>query len=114
MLAIKYHGSGHYRGNAAARDAVKKEALHKAGAGYLEFIQSDRDDQIRSRVREKLGWETATSAALVQKATSKRDAGVSASPSKRTSIAPSWMSANDQETTSHQQFAPKQKEAASG
>jgi hypothetical protein len=57
IVAIEYQGRGHYlQGNAAARDAVKKEALRKAGVAYLEFVQSDSEDQIRSRVREQLGW----------------------------------------------------------
>jgi len=36
--AIEYHGDGHYQGTAAARDAVKKEALRRAGVGYHEVI----------------------------------------------------------------------------
>jgi hypothetical protein len=55
VLAVEYQGSGHYQGTAAARDAIKKEALRKAGVGYVEVGESDSDDQIRSRVREQLG-----------------------------------------------------------
>lgn len=37
--ALEYHGSGHPTGPcAAARDAVKKEALRKAGIGYHEVV----------------------------------------------------------------------------
>jgi hypothetical protein len=36
--AIEYQGKGHYQGTAAARDAVKKEALRKAGIGYHEVV----------------------------------------------------------------------------
>ncbi len=36
--AIEYQGSGHHQGSAAARDAVKKEALRKAGIGYHEVV----------------------------------------------------------------------------
>lgn len=36
--ALEYQGKGHHQGNAAARDAVKKEALRKAGIGYHEII----------------------------------------------------------------------------
>ncbi|NVD26991.1 DUF2726 domain-containing protein [Parasphingorhabdus flavimaris] len=37
--ALEYQGSGHHTGNsAAARDAVKKEALRKAGIGYHEVV----------------------------------------------------------------------------
>ena len=36
---LEYQGSGHHAGNcAAARDAVKKEALRRAGIGYHEII----------------------------------------------------------------------------
>jgi Protein of unknown function (DUF2726) len=35
IAAIEYQGRGHYQGTAAARDAVKKEALRKAGVGYI-------------------------------------------------------------------------------
>ena len=37
--ALEYQGSGHHAGDcAAARDAVKKEALRKAGIGYHEVV----------------------------------------------------------------------------
>ena len=36
--ALEYQGTGHHQGNAAARDAVKKEALRKAGIGYHEVV----------------------------------------------------------------------------
>lgn len=36
VAAIEYQGSGHYLGTAAARDAVKKEALRRAGVAYIE------------------------------------------------------------------------------
>ena len=36
ITAIEYQGSGHYQGSAPARDAVKKEALRKAGIRYVE------------------------------------------------------------------------------
>ncbi len=37
--ALEYQGSGHHANNsAAARDAVKKEALRKAGIGYHEIV----------------------------------------------------------------------------
>jgi hypothetical protein len=56
-VAVEYQGSGHYQGTAAARDAIKKEALRKAGVRYVEVFTRDTDAQIRSRVREQLGWE---------------------------------------------------------
>ena len=38
VAAIEYQGEGHHQGSAAARDAVKKEALRRAGIGYHEVI----------------------------------------------------------------------------
>lgn len=35
IAAVEYQGEGHYQGSAAARDAVKKEALRKAGIRYI-------------------------------------------------------------------------------
>ncbi len=37
IAAVEYQGEGHYQGAAAARDAVKKEALRKAGIRYIEM-----------------------------------------------------------------------------
>lgn len=36
--ALEYQGAGHHQGSAAACDAVKKEALRKAGIGYHEIV----------------------------------------------------------------------------
>ena len=36
--AVEYQGKGHHQGSAAARDAVKKEALRRAGIGYHEIV----------------------------------------------------------------------------
>lgn len=54
VLAVEYNGSGHYLGTAAGRDAVKKEALRKAGVQYVEISEKDSDEQIRSRILESL------------------------------------------------------------
>jgi hypothetical protein len=61
FLAIEYHGDGHYQGTAAARDAVKKEALRKAGVRYIEISPTDTANQIRSRLREHLDLKVASS-----------------------------------------------------
>ena len=57
-LAVEYQGNGHYQGSAAARDAIKREALRKAGVRYLEVFEDNSPEQIRSVVREHLEWET--------------------------------------------------------
>lgn len=54
VLAVEYQGGGHYQSNAAARDAVKKEALRKAGVEYLEISGSHSPDEIRDSVRSAL------------------------------------------------------------
>lgn len=40
-LAIEYQGQGHHQGEAAARDAVKREALRRAGVDYGEVFAGD-------------------------------------------------------------------------
>lgn len=59
VLAVEYQGQGHYQNTAATRDAIKKEALCKAGVRYLEVHPTDSDDDIRSRVRGQFGLKTA-------------------------------------------------------
>jgi hypothetical protein len=59
VLAAEYQGGGHYQGTAAGRDAVKKEALRKAGVRYVEIFATDSEEQIRYRVREQLGVNKA-------------------------------------------------------
>src|SRR5689334_24251167 len=43
LHAIEYQGGGHFNGAhaTAARDAVKKEALRRAGIGYVEVVAGD-------------------------------------------------------------------------
>lgn len=54
--ALEYQGSGHHvKGNAAAaRDAVKKEALRKAGIGYHEVVAGHTTPAELKRLVEKL------------------------------------------------------------
>lgn len=42
IAAIEYQGSGHYKGSAPARDAVKKEALRRAGVRWIEITPEHR------------------------------------------------------------------------
>lgn len=51
LAAIEYQGGGHHQGTAAARDAVKKEALRRAGIEYIEIKAGDRTAD--------LNWEIA-------------------------------------------------------
>jgi len=52
--ALEYQGSGHHQGSAAARDAVKKEALRKAGIGYHEVVAGHTTPSELRRLVEKL------------------------------------------------------------
>ena len=52
--AIEYQGAGHHQGTAAARDAVKKEALRKAGIGYHEVVAGSTTPLELRRLVEKL------------------------------------------------------------
>ena len=52
--AIEYQGSGHHQGTAAARDAVKREALRKAGIGYHEVVAGHTTAGELRRLVEKL------------------------------------------------------------
>jgi len=54
VLAVEYQGAGHYRGTAPARDAIKKEALRRAGVGYLEVLPADDFSLVRLRIKELL------------------------------------------------------------
>ena len=45
--AIEYQGTGHHLQNAFMRDAVKREALRKAGLNMIEVLPSDDADHIR-------------------------------------------------------------------
>lgn len=52
--ALEYQGNGHHQGTAAARDAVKKEALRKAGIGYHEIVAGHSTPGELKRLVEKL------------------------------------------------------------
>ena len=45
--AIEYQGGAHHQGTAAARDAIKKEALRRAGIGYVEVVAGDTPAELR-------------------------------------------------------------------
>ena len=50
LAAIEYQGSGHYQNTAAIRDAVKKEALRKAGVRYIEVMGRHTADDVRREI----------------------------------------------------------------
>jgi Protein of unknown function (DUF2726) len=50
IAAIEYQGQGHYQGSAPARDAIKKEALRKAGVGYIEITHEHWPEDVRREI----------------------------------------------------------------
>lgn len=50
LHAVEFQGTGHHQGTAAARDAVKKEALRRAGIGYVEVVSGDTPADVRALV----------------------------------------------------------------
>jgi len=52
--AIEYRGRGHHQSAAAARDAVKKEALRRAGIGYHEVVAGHTTPAELRRLVERL------------------------------------------------------------
>ena len=54
LHAIEYQGGAHHQGTAAARDAVKKEALRRAGIGYHEVVAGHTTPSDLKRLIEKL------------------------------------------------------------
>ncbi|MDR9806886.1 DUF2726 domain-containing protein [Rhizobium hidalgonense] len=51
---IEYQGGAHHQGTAAARDAVKKEALRRAGVGYHEVVAGQTTPSELRQLVEKL------------------------------------------------------------
>lgn len=50
---VEYQGHGHHQSSAAARDAVKKEALRRAGIGYHEVVAGQTTPaELRQLVRK--------------------------------------------------------------
>ncbi len=51
LAAIEYQGSGHHLGaNASARDAIKKEALRRAGVAFIEIDGNDGPADVRREI----------------------------------------------------------------
>lgn len=45
-LVAEYQGGGHFQGAAAARDAVKREALRRAGIAYVEIFENFSESDV--------------------------------------------------------------------
>jgi hypothetical protein len=64
LAAIEYQGNGHYQGTAPARDAVKKEALRKAGISYIEFTPVHNNDDMAREILRLARGRSAKDGAL--------------------------------------------------
>jgi hypothetical protein len=54
VAAVEYQGGEHYQGDAAARDAVKREALRKADVAYIEIFEAHAADDIKRLIDDVL------------------------------------------------------------
>lgn len=57
LMAIEFQGSGHYQASAAARDAVKREALRRAGIGFAEISSGDKPSELRAVISKLAAWQ---------------------------------------------------------
>lgn len=56
LHAVEFQGTGHHgSAETAARDAVKKEALRRAGIGYVEVVSGDTPAEVKEMVRKLAG-----------------------------------------------------------
>lgn len=63
LHAIEFQGTGHHLGaETAARDAVKREALRRAGIGYVEVVSGDTPQEVRAKIRKLIGQTSPVSA----------------------------------------------------
>ncbi len=51
LAVIEYQGQGHYQGTYQTRDAIKKEALEKAGIKYIEIKHGQRPADVSREVK---------------------------------------------------------------
>ena len=64
--AVEFQGSGHHVGSAATRDAVKKEALRKAGIGYIEVMPGDTPAEVRLLIRKLAARDSVAEANVIR------------------------------------------------
>lgn len=69
MAAIEYQGSGHHMGKAAARDAVKREALRKAGIAFIEITADHGPEDVRREIGRLAFAKTRDPRKTLQKVT---------------------------------------------
>ena len=53
LHAVEFQGTGHHgSAETAARDAIKKEALRRAGIGYVEVVSGHTPAEVRDMIRK--------------------------------------------------------------
>jgi len=57
VCAVEYQGTGHYHEKSFMRDAVKREALRKAGVPWLEIRPGYEKNRVINDIRDALGEE---------------------------------------------------------
>lgn len=62
VAALEHQGGGHYQGTAPVRDAVKKEALRRAGIGYVEFTPEHGAEDVAREIARLARGKTRESA----------------------------------------------------
>ncbi len=60
VVAVEYQGSGHYHETSFMRDAVKQEALRKAGVEVIAIQEGFRATEVLPRLRRALGIQIAS------------------------------------------------------
>lgn len=60
VAAIEYQGSGHHQGQAFMRDAVKREALRRAGVAFIEIEADMPPPRLREAMQRLLRPDAAT------------------------------------------------------
>ncbi|HEX7875972.1 MAG TPA: DUF2726 domain-containing protein [Sphingobium sp.] len=56
LHAVEFQGTGHHGSpETAARDAIKKEALRRAGIGYVEVVSGNTPSEVRDMIRKLAG-----------------------------------------------------------
>lgn len=62
VAAVEYQGTGHHQNGAFMRDAVKREALRKAGITMIEVLPGDDPAHIRAMLLRQIAPERETAA----------------------------------------------------
>jgi hypothetical protein len=61
LHAVEFQGTGHHGSpETAARDAIKKEALRRAGIGYVEVVSGNTPTEVRDMIRKLANGHRAT------------------------------------------------------